>query len=171
MKRLLATACLALAVVTGTSFVPAQAADNGVGRSDSGSTGQERACEVHAENKGKGVAKGLDCAPPATLVHTGPEPFAVVPGWCLVTFTGSGLAPGTFVTETAVSGDGETRWVITLPNFIAGGPSDGSVDASGNFYSENIYHPTSGPEDAFTVIVSATTASGETITTTFLAYC
>lgn len=66
MRRLLASACLAVTVFAGTSFVAAQAANNGVGRSESGSTGQARACEVHAQNKGKSHARGLDCATTTT---------------------------------------------------------------------------------------------------------
>ena len=99
MRRLLATACVVLAVLGGTSSIPAGAADNGVGPSDSGSTGTARACEVQAQNKGGDPsAGGLECAGLARLTGT----FSVYSegGYtnaCWLEASGSGLQPGTLV--------------------------------------------------------------------------
>ena len=150
MKRLLASACLALAVITGTSLVPAQAAENGVGASQSDSTGQERACEAHAENKGKSVAKGLECAPPATLVVT-LEVWEDMPDMCMAHITGTRLAPGTDVWLYVFDPPQVWNWL-------------GWVDESGNFTGADIFFR----NQPYEITASATTASGETITTKFM---
>lgn len=110
MKRLLATASVVVAVFTGTSLIGAEAANNGVGPSDSGSTGKARACEVHAQNKGKSHARGLECASTSTTTPSTTTPSTtsttVVAGpsltgiltqtesGCFLDAVGSGLQPG-----------------------------------------------------------------------------
>lgn len=114
----------------------ARAQGNGVGPSE-GTTGEARACQAHAENKGESVAQGLECAPSATLVITcqpGVTPQVI----------GSGLLPGSVVEIVIPSGE---RILI------------GIVDASGNFLTTISYFV---PGD----VVEATTASGGLITAT-----
>ncbi|MDQ3679548.1 MAG: hypothetical protein M3378_03200 [Actinomycetota bacterium] len=93
MRRLLATTCLLAAVLTGTGQVAASAAENGVGSSP-GTTGQDRACQATSENKGKSYAKGLKCAPQATLTYIG----TTTAEDCAIVVSGTGLQPGSYVT-------------------------------------------------------------------------
>ncbi len=94
IRRRMAVAAAVVGLGLGTLGVGgAQAQGNGVGRND-GTTGKARACQAHAENKGKSVAKGLECAPAATLV--------VICRFVGYEIVGSGLLPGSTVTLNGV---------------------------------------------------------------------
>ncbi|CAA9258143.1 MAG: hypothetical protein AVDCRST_MAG10-2600 [uncultured Acidimicrobiales bacterium] len=96
--RRMATAAMTVGLGLATlaiSAPPALASGKGVGPS-AGTTGKARACQVHALNKGKSVAKGLQCAP-TPPPPTGTPTLSVLldPATCFTTVTGAGLAPGT----------------------------------------------------------------------------
>lgn len=126
----------------------ALAAGNGVGPG-AGTTGKARACEAHAANKGRSVAKGINCTPTPPPPPAATFTVAVTPGfteagvsYCTITFSGSGLAPGGDITYTVSSGSGV--W--------------DTVEADGT-YSNSVYSANNGTAFTFT----APTAAGGTI--------
>ena len=129
-----------LAVLTGVSSVPAGAADNGVGPSDS--TGNARACEATGENagftQGSGGARGLEC--PSLLNGY----FTEIPNGCEIDVSGSGLQPGTLV------------WIVT-PAF--GMAFLGRVSSTGEFsYSHYTGYSCKEMDPAY---LTGTSASGD----------
>lgn len=119
----------------------AHANGQGVGPSEAGATGADRACEALAQNEGGSAQQGLECA---TLDAT-VEVWASADFLCIATVTGSGLAPG-----TPVTGLGHTHPF--------------TVEDDGTVYFEELFQRTRPLGD---VTLSATTASGGTITRTF----
>jgi len=122
----------------------AHAEGKGVGPSE-GTTGKARACQAHAQNMGKSVAKGLECA---SLTAT----FEFLGGGCRVTAVGSGLMPGTDVT-----------YLAEVPSGANNGGVFGTVAESGEVSGTTIL---SQGEEGGTFIVSGTTAAGDSITFT-----
>ena len=102
----------------------ALAAPKGVGPS-AGTTGTARACQVHAANKRKSLAKGLNCTPTPPPPTAATFDVVVSPStqsdYCDVTLSGTGLAPGAPITVESngvlrpvdvVSADGTYNVVI-----------------------------------------------------------
>jgi hypothetical protein len=109
--------------------------------SSPGSTAQSRACQAQAANRGQSNAKGVTCAS-----------LTVISNPCFFIVTGSGLQPGS--TVFLVDQNGVARPL-------------GTVAADGSFtppeFSEDV--------GVFTYTVTATTASGSPISTSFTADC
>ncbi len=134
---------IAVAVVAGVGLgafgaVPAHAKP--------AATGNERACERHAENKGRSLAHGLDCesaAPTLTVSfesHTSSHE-------CWVRIIGSGLLAGSEIIFESDEGGGYTLVAATVSG-------DGTVNI--RYFTEFQF---------VNVVVSGTTASGEPIST------
>ncbi len=152
MKRLIAAASLVATGFFGAGFIGgtvAYADDNGVG--PSGTTGRARACEVHAENNGNSYAKGLECAP--TLVVTVLGPSSEDSPNCSIRVVGTGLEPGSVVIARLL---GRPTIAFEVGTVGPAGTLNTVVDV---FNQPN------------TLVVSATTASGEVIQTSFLPIC
>ena len=151
-------AIAAAAVVIGMGTLGA-----GVGYADpsAGTTGHDRACQVHTQNKGKSVAKGLDCTPAPTFsAVVGPDTFGR-PAACDVTFTGSGLQPEAIVFWNVVGGttvavqsyDGTS---FTGPLTVA---ADGTLNETtmfGNLRDQVVFHVEApdGSTVSFSITVS-----------------
>ncbi len=153
MRRLLVTTFLVAAVLTGGGQMTASAAEQGVGPSP-GTTGQERACQATSENKGKSQAKGLECAPAATLTYVGTD---TAPG-CVFTVTGTGLLPGSEVTE--VQGTAPDLGYLVF----------GTASETGDFSFSFLDFLGGRPCQEFlqyNIRVTGTTASGQPITSPF----
>lgn len=106
-----------------------------------GTSGRARACEILAENQGRSYAKGLECAA-LTVTVIGPS---LPRNFCTYEVEGTGLLPGSSV---------------YLQGFVFG-----TVAPDGTFVKQNL-----SPRDT-TLTFSATTLSGETITTTLVLSC
>ncbi len=144
IRRRMAVAAAVVGLGLGTLGVGgAQAQGNGVGRND-GTTGKARACQAHAENKGKSVAKGLECAPAATLVVRCADAATVTHQ-----VIGSGPMPFSEVRVTSSSEGIDYRI--------------GIVDGSGNLSEAERF--------LFGDTVNAITASGGAITATIPPEC
>lgn len=88
----------------------------------SGTTGKARACQVHAANNGRSVAKGHNCTPtppPTTATIT----VTTDPSTCVSTITGTGLMAGS---QLSFSYEGSTD-VYPLNIFVDAG---GNVSAT-----------------------------------------
>ena len=127
--------------------------------------GQAVACEQHATNPGHSHAKGLVCPSTTASLTATISPGTFYPGYsCDLTVSGTGLEPGTFLYYTGPGVVEETPLLgLPLGNYapiVVG--ADGTVNATTFFY---------GNWWDGTLTLSATTAKGGTITTTFSPTC
>lgn len=138
-RRSIAAAASTLVVSLGVAG--AAYADKGVGPSP-GTTGQDRACQVHSGNNGMSNGHGLQC----TFLTLSNE--SVSGSGCSFTVTGGGLDPGSQLT-VHISPPPET-FTIGPPV-----PSSGGVSFNVSF----------GPVEGHpSVYVTGTTAAGSPIT-------
>lgn len=141
MKRALGPLFAILAALSAVGINQTTAsADAGVGPR-TGTSGHARACEVHAENQGKSLAKGLECASLTVTVigHFTPR------NTCTYEVQGTGLLP--------------------LSNVYLQHLVYGTVAPDGTFFKQNV------SSRGATLTFSATTLSGETITRVLVLSC
>lgn len=135
---------------------PQFASGSGVGPSTTGATGQARACETHATNSGNSYGYGLQCA---TLSATITGPNSQYPGACSLYVQGSGLLPGSTLTYTSPGGQ-------TYPLYNPDATTLVTVAPNGTVDETTFFGISPG-----TFTLTATTASGGSITTTFSPTC
>lgn len=128
-------------------FVNGPGNGNGVGPSD-GITGPARACEVHALNDGDSLAVGMTCSSFGVTVGPGTSQDT-----CTMTFSGTGLMPGSYLTDT-VSGDPTVRHIADIQGQDIVVAPDGTINDQAYFYS------------GYTVTFTVQTASGGTLSQT-----
>ena len=141
MKRALGPLFAIVAALSAVGINQTTAYADGGVGPSAGTSGHARACEVHAENQGRSYAKGLECAS-LTVSVIGPS---LPRNFCTYEVRGTGLLPGSNV---------------YLQGFVFG-----TVAPDGTFVRQNL-----SPRGA-TLTFSASTLSGETITTVLVLSC